>query len=424
MLSGLDRKKHPCFSKEAAHKFARLHLPVAPRCNIKCLYCNRKFDCVNESRPGVTSSVLTPRQGLERFLETKRLMPNLAIVGVAGPGDAMANPEETVETFRLIRAADGEVDFCLSTNGVGLVEHLDKIREIGIRYITVTINTRKLETARTLYPWAEDGTIYLKGDLAARFILHRQEEALEALQGTGIHVKINTICIPGVNDGEIESIARYVKSKGADILNVMPFIPTPGTYFEKFPMVSREALDGIRDRMGEILPQMRHCRQCRADAVGTVLNEKPVFFDAKDGVREMAAGGHASGGAFAAAGEETVRFAVASGSGYVVDLHFGHADELLVYDASPSGIRFVERRNIEKYCSGETSCDTTEGRMEKLVRSLDDCRGVLVMRIGDAPRHTLEERGLLVVMTCNRIEDAIRESFEVLATRKASHATS
>jgi nitrogenase cofactor biosynthesis protein NifB len=416
-------KNHPCFSMDAAHRFARLHLPVAPRCNIKCLYCNRKFDCVNESRPGVTSSVLTPEQGLERFIETKRLMPNLRIVGIAGPGDAMANPEETFETFRLIRAADGEVDFCLSTNGVALVGQLDRIREHAVRYITVTINTRKLETARTLYPWAQDGDLYLKGDLAARFILRSQDEALEALAGSGIHLKVNTICIPGVNDGEIESIAKYVKGKGADILNVMPFIPTPGTYFEKFPMVSREALDGIRDRMGEILPQMRHCRQCRADAVGTVLDEKRVFFDAKSAVREMAGGGHASGGATAAAGEETIRFAVASGSGYVVDRHFGHADELLVYDASPSGIRFVERRNVEKYCAGETSCDTADDRIAQVMRTLADCRGVLVLRIGDAPRRTLEARGVRVVMTCNRIEDAIRESFEALSAPGAHRAT-
>ncbi|HEY3488925.1 MAG TPA: nitrogenase cofactor biosynthesis protein NifB [Candidatus Deferrimicrobiaceae bacterium] len=422
-MGGFDNKKHPCFSMDAAHKFARLHLPVAPRCNIKCLYCNRKFDCVNESRPGVTSSVLTPQQGLERFLETKRLMPNLAIVGVAGPGDAMANPDETFETFRLIRAADGEVDFCLSTNGVGLVEHLEKIREIGIRYITVTINTRKLSTARTLYPWAQDGDVYLKGDLAARFILNRQEEALEALKDSGIHIKVNTICIPGVNDGEIASIARYVRDKGADILNVMPFIPTPGTWFEKFPMVSREALDRIRDEMSEILPQMRHCRQCRADAVGTVLNEKPVFFDAGQTIREMPKAGHASEGASAATGEDTVRVAVASGNGYVVDLHFGHANELLIYDASPSGIRFVERRSIDKYCSGETSCETSEDRLERMMRALADCRWVLVLRIGDAPRRTLEERGIRVAMTCNRIEDAIRESCGMVPAQDAIRAT-
>ncbi|MGE5894530.1 MAG: nitrogenase cofactor biosynthesis protein NifB, partial [bacterium] len=51
-------KTHPCFSKEAHFKFGRIHLPVAPACNIQCRYCIRKFDCANESRPGVTSTVL------------------------------------------------------------------------------------------------------------------------------------------------------------------------------------------------------------------------------------------------------------------------------------------------------------------------------------------------------------------------------
>ncbi len=45
-------QQHPCYSKEA-HQYARMHLPVAPACNIQCNYCNRKYDCSNESRPGV-----------------------------------------------------------------------------------------------------------------------------------------------------------------------------------------------------------------------------------------------------------------------------------------------------------------------------------------------------------------------------------
>ncbi len=60
----LDLTQHPCFNSEARHRTARMHLPVAPKCNIQCNYCNRKFDCVNESRPGVTSAVLTPRQAV------------------------------------------------------------------------------------------------------------------------------------------------------------------------------------------------------------------------------------------------------------------------------------------------------------------------------------------------------------------------
>ena len=33
--------KHPCYSAEAHTKYARMHLPVAPACNIQCNYCNR-----------------------------------------------------------------------------------------------------------------------------------------------------------------------------------------------------------------------------------------------------------------------------------------------------------------------------------------------------------------------------------------------
>ena len=42
---------HPCYSCGSAQKNARMHLPIAPKCNIQCNYCVRKFDCSNESRP-------------------------------------------------------------------------------------------------------------------------------------------------------------------------------------------------------------------------------------------------------------------------------------------------------------------------------------------------------------------------------------
>ena len=56
---------HPCFGGDHS-KAGRIHLPVAPGCNIKCGFCERKFDCANESRPGVTSKVLTPEQAVRR----------------------------------------------------------------------------------------------------------------------------------------------------------------------------------------------------------------------------------------------------------------------------------------------------------------------------------------------------------------------
>ena len=93
-----DLSKHPCFNAEAKQKYARVHLPVAPRCNVQCNYCNRKYDCCNESRPGVCSTLLSPVQALKYLQALNGKIPDVSVVGIAGPGDPFANPEETMLT--------------------------------------------------------------------------------------------------------------------------------------------------------------------------------------------------------------------------------------------------------------------------------------------------------------------------------------
>ena len=77
-----------------------MHLPVAPRCNIQCNYCNRKYDCSNESRPGVTSEVLSPMEAADKVGKVLEKIPELKVIGIAGPGDPLAN-ETTYETVAL-----------------------------------------------------------------------------------------------------------------------------------------------------------------------------------------------------------------------------------------------------------------------------------------------------------------------------------
>ena len=81
-------KDHPCYSEEAHHYFARMHVAVAPACNIQCNYCNRKYDCANESRPGVTSEKLTPEQAARKVAAVAVKVPQLSVLGIAGPGDS------------------------------------------------------------------------------------------------------------------------------------------------------------------------------------------------------------------------------------------------------------------------------------------------------------------------------------------------
>ena len=111
---------HPCFSESGRHTTARVHLPVAPKCNMQCNYCVRDYACVNESRPGVTSTVLTPLQAAGYLDEVVKKIKNIRVVGIAGPGDPFANGEETMETLRLVRERHPEMMLCVATNGLDL----------------------------------------------------------------------------------------------------------------------------------------------------------------------------------------------------------------------------------------------------------------------------------------------------------------
>src|SRR5208282_3970356 len=53
-----------------------------------CHYCNRKYDCANESRPGVVSEKLTPDEGRRKVIAVANAAPQLSVLGIAGPGDA------------------------------------------------------------------------------------------------------------------------------------------------------------------------------------------------------------------------------------------------------------------------------------------------------------------------------------------------
>ena len=60
-----------------------------------------------------------------------------------------------------------------------------------------------------------------------------------------------------------------------------------------------------------------------------------------------------------------VLMAVATKGQGVVNEHFGHAKEFLVYEASPSGIRFIGHRKAEQYCSGDDTCGEGESTLAR-----------------------------------------------------------
>ena len=223
---------HPCYSEDAHHHFARMHVAVAPACNIQCNYCNRKYDCSNESRPGVVSELLTPEQAVKKTLAVGAAIPQLSVLGIAGPGDPLANPERTFATFRELARLAPDIKLCLSTNGLALPEHVDELARLKVDHVTITINCVDPEVGAQIYPWIIWDRKRIKGREAAAMLIAQQQKGLEMLVARGILVKINSVLIPGVNDKQLLKVARIVKAKGAFLHNVMPLISEPehGTY--------------------------------------------------------------------------------------------------------------------------------------------------------------------------------------------------
>ncbi|MEE0845852.1 MAG: nitrogenase component 1 [Eggerthellaceae bacterium] len=322
---------HPCFNEGSAADNARIHLPVAPACNISCNYCVRDFDCVNESRPGVCSTVLSPREALEHFKEAKEKIAHLTTVGIAGPGDALANWKAVRETIELVRGEDPQVLFCLSTNGLLLPRYADELARLGVTHVTVTMNAADPVTAGKVYKRAVlDGICYQDAEAGA-VLLANQCEGIKRLVALGVVVKVNTVVIAGVNDNAVEDVARLARRLGASIHNLMGHIPVAGSAFEDLPRLGSDVLCVLRAKCRDILPQMKHCRQCRADAVGTLQNDLLAFLSVPNAKEPMGAKGDA-GGRADASGMKTARAAAKAGAGaggLAAECEHGHARECL-----------------------------------------------------------------------------------------------
>lgn len=266
---------HPCFGGDHRNN-GRMHLAIAPRCNIKCGYCSRRHDCANESRPGVTSRLLTPQEAVDKVREvmaSKILGPIIKVVGVAGPGDPLAN-EETFETFRQVREEFPHLILCMSTNGLLLPEKIDLLAHIGLRSLTVTINAMDPAVGARIYSHINYDGRKMSGIDAARILIGNQLAGVRMAAERGITVKINSVLIPGINESEVPLIAEKVKEMGAAVMNVLPLIPQ-ADFAHALPPTAEQLAD-VRKRSERIIGQFKHCRQCRADAIGIIGQDMQV----------------------------------------------------------------------------------------------------------------------------------------------------
>ncbi len=162
---------------------------------------------------------------------------------------------------------------------------------------------------------------------------------------------------------------------------------------------------------------MRHCRQCRADAVGLLGEDRSEEFtldkiDAMEVVydldkrrayqekveAERQAQHEAKVAALDAVAADDgvdadmkVLVAVATEGHGKVNQHFGHATEFQIFEVSKAEALFVGHRRVDLYCQGGYGEDE---QLPSIVGAINDCHAVLVSKIGACPRDELTAAGI------------------------------
>ncbi|XOB62325.1 nitrogenase cofactor biosynthesis protein NifB [Campylobacterota bacterium DY0563] len=424
---------HPCYSEGAHQHYARIHVAVAPACNIQCNYCNRKFDCSNESRPGVTSNKLSPEDAVKKVLYVGGDIQQLSVVGIAGPGDALANPKKTFDTFRMLHEKAPDQKLCLSTNGLRLPDYVDEMIKYNVDHVTVTINSvdETGEIGAKIYPWVHWNHKKVFGAEGAKILLEQQLKGIKMLVENGILVKANSVLIPGVNDQELPNVAKKLKELGVFLHNIMPLLSKEeyGTYYGLNGQ--RSATDqevmAAQEACGMDMKLMSHCRQCRADAVGLIGEDRgeeftpDVFQDmtwealetqydiearkkkhevienwraALEQANDRIKIEQASKEELSSTGETKLVAVTTAGEG-TINLHFGSATEFLIYEVGDKAIKFVMHRKVENaYCKGPEDCDGSYP-IEEIKDTLKDIDLLLTEKIGDCPQGELQSINLI-----------------------------
>ena len=257
------QNSHPCFGGQK-NNAGRIHLPVSPGCNIGCRFCERTINDV-EDRPGVTSKVITPEESLEILEKALAICPDIRVAGIAGPGDTLAT-DNALQAFRLIGEHFPQLIKCMSTNGLLLYEKADEVIEVGIDSLTVTVNAVDPEIEASLNKFIIYHGRRYEGVEAAEILIENQLKGIEKAADAGITVKVNTVLVPEINGDHIETIAKTVSEVGAKIYNIIPLIPQHELSDVRAPGCPE--IDAARTKASKHIDVFRHCKHCRADAVG------------------------------------------------------------------------------------------------------------------------------------------------------------
>ena len=260
----------PCIQNSVTNN-AALHLPVAPRCNVQCVYCEPGADCLHQSPPGSSSILLSPNQAVTYARESLLFESRISAIGITGPGEPLANAEFTFATLELLRQQGHELPFFIATNGLGLQQNIEQLARLGVTLCIVTVNAVDIAVLTRLINWVQSTEGILAGVDAARLLIAEQIAGIRAAVAAGITVRVNFHLIPTVNEDQVEPVAKAVAQAGAQYFHVQAYSPSKcNNAFEAIVAPEPQIVHQARQTARKHIALVKNCSLCAADSMGCI----------------------------------------------------------------------------------------------------------------------------------------------------------
>lgn len=344
-----------------------LRLPIAPRANSKI-----RFSALELNQ----SPVMLPEQALQCLQDHFEQGIIVKRVELAGPGDPLVTIDLTLDTARLIKSQYPDIALSLKTLGINGEKYADQLAGAGINHIQLAVDALDTEILKKLYAWVRPGFKTLPLPDAVNILKCEQEKAVRAFKDADMMVTVVTTLYPDNNIDHVEKMALLLGKMGVDEMTIIPHIPSENDEFNLEP-VEPKTIQEVSKAVAKYLRvevQYHEMNSVKPNAKTSTLPK---------------------------ASPERPNVAVASSNGMEIDLHLGHAIQLLIYGPREDGlVCLLEVRPAPEPGGGSD-------RWTQLASTLEDCFVLLAASAGDTPRKVLSQQGVPVYITEENIEGTV-----------------
>ncbi|WP_419799210.1 MAG: GTP 3',8-cyclase MoaA [Terasakiella sp.] len=204
-----------------------LRVSVTDRCDFRCTYCMAE------------DMSFLPRQEILSFEEMDRICSAFIRRGVTKIRLTGGEPLVRHGIIDLIEKLSRHLktgdlkELTLTTNGSQLTKYADKLFELGVRRINVSLDTLNSDRFTEITRFGK---------------LDKVLSGLQAAKNAGLKVKLNTVALKGQTDQELDDLLTYVADNGFDLtfIETMPLGEIGGSRVDHYLPLTE-----VRDRIAQ-----------------------------------------------------------------------------------------------------------------------------------------------------------------------------